>query len=234
MGAIGSEVSGDGLALLPVDTSKNADATRDFMLATGIDVSGKIIMSTDGPVLQNTYDTIIDQMKQHPDLISVQDIKDYDNNNAFAATNGISLAANTAYFGNTQGLATLYQGTVDSGFHPAGTTWKDIVSHELGHIAVRGYIKKQNPNASAAEISKLWASGSVSGKIVNDAINEIKKNYKAYGFTKVPTAQQLRKDISRYATKNRDETIAEAWADFHANGGQAKVLSRVIYGILTS
>jgi len=38
--------------------------------------------------------------------------------------------------------------------------------------------------------------------------------------------------ISRYATKNRSEAMAEAVADYRANGSRAKPLSQAIWKIL--
>ena len=125
MGSVGKEISGNGLALRPVDTSRNVDLTTQFEFETGISVSKKIVMSTDGQTLADLYDTIRDMRKQYPTLMSqLRTIDDETDNNSFAKTNGTTLRVNTAYFGNTQGLDTLYASTVASGFHPAGTTWR--------------------------------------------------------------------------------------------------------------
>lgn len=46
------------------------------------------------------------------------------------------------------------------------------------------------------------------------------------------TNDQLVAQISRYATKNRSEAMAEAVADYRANGSRAKPLSQAIWKIL--
>lgn len=232
MGSVGKEVSGGGLALLPSDTSQNVELTRQFTFDTGIDVPMKIVMSTDGEVLKDLYDTVRDMKQKYPSLMAgLTSLGDYKDNNSFAATNGTNLLVNTAYFGNTQGLDTLYASTVASGFHPAGTTWKDIDVHELGHVAVRAVGQKLY--SDPAELSKNWISGKLPARLVHEAYQEIKSAPNSYGFPYgLPSEAQLRREISRYATKNYHETIAEAWADYHANGNASKAMSRAIYAVM--
>ena len=232
MGSVGAEVSGGGLALLPTDTSQNVELTRQFTFDTGITVPLKIVMSTDGETLQATYDSIREMKRQYPDLMQgLKSIGDYTDNTSFAATNGMELKINTAYFGNTQGLDTLYQSTVSSGFHPAGTTWKDINTHELGHVALRGIAPKMY--SDPAELKRRWNNGTLPARIVHEAYAEIQSAPTSYGFrNKIPSESELRAAVSRYATKNFHETVAEAWTDYHANKGSSKALSRAIYAVM--
>lgn len=230
MGSLGLQM-GNAPALLPSDTSTNVEDARQFTFNTGLDVPLKLIMSTDGPVLQNTLNAIEKFRNQYPDLFNhLSSLGDYTDNSAFAATNGSNLLLNTAYFGNTEGLAALYQGTVDKGVHPAGTTWRDIVVHELGHVATRALIDKKY--STDADRIKDWSNGTTARLIVQNAVKSIQANYTNYGFTKKPTSAQLRADISKYASSNVNETIAEAWADHNANGSNAKPLSRVIWAAM--
>lgn len=232
MGSVGKEVSGGGLALRPVDTSRNVDLTTQFEFETGISVSKKVMMSTDGQTLADLYDTIRGMRQQYPTLMSgLRTIADETDNTSFAKTNGTTLRVNTAYFGNTQGLDTLYASTVASGFHPAGTTWRDIDAHELGHVALRGAGAKMY--SDPAQMAREWSNGKMPARIVHEAYEEIKSAPNSYGFPgKLPTESALRAAISQYATKNFHETIGEAWADYHANGNGSRALSRAIVAVL--
>lgn len=232
MGSVGYEVAGGGLALLPTDTSQNAEMTRKFMADTGLDVDSHVIMNTDGDVLKDVYDTIRDMKKRYPTFFShIDKISDYDDNNSFAATNGTTLRINTAYFGNTQGLDTLYASTVASGYHPAGTTWKDIDVHEMGHMAVRAIGEKLYSDKT--QLMRDWKNGKLPARLVHEAYAEIQSAPNSYGFRgKIPTERALRGAICRYALQNYHETVAEAWADYHANGNASKALSRAIVAIM--
>lgn len=235
MGSIGSVgyagFSMDGVIATPDDTSKNAGYTNDFLAKTGVDVSSTIITKVDGDVLKNTYDVMEQQMTLYPEYTSqLKEITDYGNNASFAATHGNDMLTNIAYFGNTKTLDAMYQRTVESGFHPKGTTWKDIVTHEMGHVVVRGLINKAYSTDAAR--AKAWGGSKFSGDIVRSATKQVQDNYKAYGFKTKPTQDALRKGISGYATKNYHETIAEAWADYHANGNNSQPLSRAVYDVI--
>lgn len=233
MGSVGNEVQGNGLALMPMDTSKNVELTRKFTFETGIQVPLKIVMSTDGSVLDSMYNSISDMKQKYPSAMrDLTKIEDYANNNSFAATNGTSLAVNTAYFGNTQGLETLYNSTVSSGFHPAGTTADSIVIHELGHVAVHSIGKKLYPDEQ--QFRRAWNNGTLPARLVHEAYKEIQSAPNSYGFhSKLPSERALRGAISRYSLKNFHETIAEAWADYHANGNSSKAMSRAIFATMS-
>lgn len=233
MGSVGKEVNAtSGVALLPSDTSQNVELTRQFTFDTGINVPLKIVMGTDGETLKDVYDTIREMREKYPDWMKgLTAIADETDNYSFGATDGKTLFINTAYFGNTQGLDTLYQSTVASGFHPAGTTWKDIDVHELGHVAVHAIGQKLFSDPK--EFTAAWNSGKLPARLVHEAYEEIKSAPNSYGFPgKLPTESELRAAISKYATKNFHETVAEAWTDYHANGTGAKALSRAIYTIM--
>ena len=232
MGSVGKEVSGGGLALMPSDTSQNVELTRQFMFDTGINVPMKIVMSTDGQTLADLYDTVRDMKKRYPTLMAgLTAIGDETDNNSFGSTDGSTLYVNTAYFGNTQGLDTLYASTVSSGFHPAGTTWKDIDTHELGHIAMHAIGKKWYTDPK--EFQRRWNNGTLPARLVHEAYDEIKSAPNSYGFPgKLPSEADLRKAISTYASQNFHETVAEAWTDYHANGNASKAMSRAIYAVM--
>ena len=126
---------------------------------------------------------------------------------------------------------TLYQSTVASGFHPAGTTWRDIDNHELGHVAMHAVGQKMYTDPK--EFKRRWNNGTLPARVVHEAYQEILSAPNSYGFRgKVPTEAKLREAVSRYATKNYHETIAEAWTDYHANKNASKALSRAIMTVM--
>ena len=228
MGSLGAVGWGSNVMATPIDTSKNADYTNEFLAKTGLNVDSAIITKTDGEILKNTYDVMAQQMALYPEYTEqLRALQDLANNNAYAATNGMDMKTNIGYHGNVNTIEAMYNYDVANGFHPQGTTWKDIVSHEMGHVVVRGIINKTY--ATDAERAKAWSNGTVARQIRKAAENEVIKNYKAYGFEKKPTVGELRRGISKYATHNADETIAEAWSDYHANGNNSTPLSRAIY-----
>lgn len=236
MGSIGSAgfyFSGEGVIATPEDTSKNADYTNDFQSKhPNVDVASTIITRVDGTVLKDMYDVMEQQMMLYPEYTSqLTSITDYGNNASFAATHGDDMMTNIAYFGNEKALNAMYEKTVADGFHPKGTTAKDIVTHEMGHVIVKGLIQKKYSGDPVAQ-AKAWRGSKFSGDIVRQAAKQVQQNYKAYGFDKKPTQESLRAAVSGYAIKNYHETIAESWADYHANGNNSQPLSRAIYDVI--
>ena len=231
MGSLGAVGFGSNVMATPIDTSRNAEYTNDFLAKTGLNVDSAVITKTDGEILKNTYDVISQQMALYPEYTSqMRNVQDLANNLAYAATNGMDMKTNIGYHGNINTLETMYNYDVSKGFHPKGTTWRDIVTHEMGHVIVRGLINKVYK--TSAEQANAWKNGTLSKQIRREAEKDVQKNWKAYGYDKKPTAAQLRREISRYATNNADETIAEAWADYHANGNSSMPLSRAIYSAM--
>lgn len=224
--------SGKPLAATPSDTSGNVQLTNDFEYKTKIDVSKDIMKKTDTQTLKSILDHVSGMVDKYPDLLkSLKSIDVRGRVNTLASTNGILLGINTAYFGDPNTVSLVYDASVDSGYHPKGTTWENIVDHEMGHVATYGVITKIH-NGNQAAIAKDWADGSINStasKIVHQAMDEVRNNYQAHGYAQKPTYAQLRKELSGYATKNWHETIAEAWADYHANGDNARAISKRIY-----
>ncbi len=95
----------------------------------------------------------------------------------------------------------------------------NIISHEMGHglesaLAQRNGTSLERHNEATRIVSKAAkvVKSSSQGKDmkINDMVSQ----------------------ISSYATKNRSETLAEAVADYRANGARAKPLSRAIWAEL--
>lgn len=195
-------------------------AIADFEKKRGITISQdlKNRMTTD-----NLYDAtkrIDDMMDSYPGYFStVKEIEDYSFTSSYAGmrTDGEVLYLNSKYYNDPKLMEAMYSYDVSLGFHPAGTTHNDIITHELGHavsdkIAINNHLQPEYANLL----------------IVGRAANEIRANSKSYGYTRKPSEKKLRTEISKYATKNYNETVAEAFADYHANKENAKPLSKAI------
>lgn len=143
-----------------------------------------------------------------------------------------------------------YKSDIKKGFHPKGTEYSEILTHELGHILNNEIINRKHKynvdNLAEDAINRKTAQ-----KIVNTAIKNTKitKEMVVNGFQNKYSADSLknvteqklietynryslddktkilRYSISRYAMENYAETFAEAVADYTANKENSNILS---------
>jgi len=138
---------------------------------------------------------------------------------------------NPDMFSSVEKVRESYANDVKSGFHPAGTTYENIMDHEIAHVlAGRLYAKAYRPGS--AEYYRALDGRTLEKNIVSEACRNAKKAAKQAGIARRLTNDELIAQISRYATTNRSETIAEAVADYKANGERANLLSVEIHKIL--
>ena len=125
-----------------------------------------------------------------------------------------------------------YAEDVAAGFHPAGTNLYSTMSHEMGHIMEgalyelkfqRGDYGPVGSGISYHEINRAISARAEAKDVIHKAYYSIPKAQR----TGTPT--EMRREISGYAMKNHSETIAEAIADYSANGNNAKPLSVAIW-----
>lgn len=119
-----------------------------------------------------------------------------------------------------------YAGDLRTNWHPAGTTADSIPVHEAGHLLDRALIDKRY--SSRYEAIMAWNKNTVAKSVVSEACKAAKKTADGKGLKNSDLIAQ----VSRYATKNRAETLAECVADYHANRERAKPLSREVWRIL--
>lgn len=137
------------------------------------------------------------------------------------------MGLNTDYFKyDSSHVEKTYANDVKSGFHPKGTSYKDVMVHEAAH-RLDGVISQ-----------KMWDAGgprtASSTQIVREAINNIKAQRGGKG-----RALDIQKSLSGYGARYYSshtgdsyvETFAEAIADYHANGKNANPLSKQIVNI---
>lgn len=119
-----------------------------------------------------------------------------------------------------------YVDSVKTRFHPSGTDVHSNGVHELGHAVEAWMIKKQAFNNVHA--LEDWSSCETAQNIVSRACRAAKKTPEGKGLKNF----DLRNGISRYALESESETIAEAFADYFANGDKSTVLSKEIIKIM--
>lgn len=126
-----------------------------------------------------------------------------------------NVAFNENYF-NKKKLTTAYDECVKSGYHPGRgnkTAVQAVAAHELGH-----HIN----NKLAARLGKD------SDALATEICNTARKQTKHRGVV------QMENKISRYASSNNKEAIAEAMADVYCNGKKAKKESIAIVNVIDS
>lgn len=104
---------------------------------------------------------------------------------------------------------------IESGWHPSRgnkTGIEALTAHEAGHMVNDAAAKKMNMSLHDA-----------AHHIVNEANASYGRHSKARDFAS---------RISGYATFNRAETIAEAFADVYCNGSNAKSESIAVVNVL--
>lgn len=139
---------------------------------------------------------------------------------AYAAGLG-KISFNTATYGTKGDPIQLTRFTEGGRFHPAeGGSFTFI--HEMGHILSNKYTLPPNVRGGFGDFDDAEKA------IVNRAFKAHKREFpdwKKSDFTGT---------ISRYASTNKSETIAEAFADVVINGSNAKRASRRVYDELVT
>lgn len=130
---------------------------------------------------------------------------------------------NRKFFNDENTIQKQYEKTINTGFHPKGTTYKDMGIHELGHSVTFEIIKSKYKDEKA--IAFDWNNDITSKEIVNQAFTNLGINDKL-------TKTMLRNNISVYARKKYSETIGEAFADYYANKEKSNILSKEIINIM--
>lgn len=132
----------------------------------------------------------------------------------------MTLKVSSKLYGN--GLDVLerqYKADCDVGFHPKGTTAKDIVWHEYGHV-IGGINAKKSLGVAANETISPFDGGKKVEFMLNKKAGKWEQSVyeKATGQKFTPGgARKYGGNISRYAQKNVKELFAEAFAEFNSS-----------------
>lgn len=134
---------------------------------------------------------------------------------------------NPDYYDDIAKLKDMIQGNV-AGFHPKNTGLLETGSHEMGHLLERALIDKSNFNQTDTAKIFSWNNSTEAKRVVFEACRAAKKTTEGKGLKNVELVEQ----VSRYAKKDRSETLAECVGDYIANGDNAAVLSKELWKIL--
>lgn len=158
-----------------------------------------------------------DMLKDYPnaplDQLLIATLKGVDAAGTLGYYDGSNIAINENYFNSAMDDA--YKECVKSGFHPSNgdkTGLQAVTAHEFGHAitdAVGRKIGKYDIQDAATAI-----------------VNEARKSTKHRGVV------QLENAISKYATTNNAEGVAEAVCDVYCNGSKAKKESQAIVNVI--
>lgn len=111
------------------------------------------------------------------------------------------------------------------GWSPKNTTLKSTIHHEMAHAVDRQYFEK-NYKDKLKNSEKQFSQGKTSNKLISTASKDSE-------FQKVASSSDYSlKSISKYAATSGHEAVAEAVADYMANGKKAAPLSQAIWRTL--
>lgn len=108
------------------------------------------------------------------------------------------IAINQKHFSNHAKLIESYERDLKAGFHTANTTYRSIVTHEVGH-AIDDYLTNTLHAAGMSGWKPKWVSATLRPKVMRACglkISDIEKN------------------VSGYATQNHLEWFAECFAEY--------------------
>lgn len=158
-----------------------------------------------------------DMLKDYPNAplkqLLIATLKGDDAYSTLGYYDGANIAINENYFNPAMDNA--YKECVKQGFHPSNgnkTGLQAVAAHEFGHAitdAVGSKINRPEIHDAADFI-----------------VNEARKQTKHRGVV------QMASKISRYATANNAETVAEAVCDVYCNGKNAKSESKAIVNVI--
>jgi hypothetical protein len=106
-------------------------------------------------------------------------------------------------------------------FHPEGSSIGNALSHIMGHLMERTLVNRIYPDPDDFMRVIAWKLGAVARVIYKEAKAELAEETGEA----LPSDLELRLGISECATINLSETLAEAMADYAANGEKANPLS---------
>lgn len=136
------------------------------------------------------------------------------------ACSGNKITFNPQYFSDNK-LVKLCKDQSSTGWWPPNASISSVGAHEAGHAVEMVLIQNNPAYKYDFERAVAWNNCTEAKRIVSQACKNIKKT--SYG--KGKKKYNLIGAISRYAQSNDSETLAEAFADVHANGQNANPLS---------
>jgi SPP1 gp7 family putative phage head morphogenesis protein len=129
-------------------------------------------------------------------------------NSIASVSYGGALKISTRHFWDTKESAKMYDRCIRLDFHPKGTEYMDVITHECSHM-----------------IERITDWNEFAPKVTNEALSYL-------GITSIKDKQLVAQSLSKYATYNEAEFMAESFADAISNGDKAKPISKEILKII--
>ena len=147
------------------------------------------------------YQQVFDR---YPQLIGAfSGVKSFDLGNGVYADCNLQtgqIRVSDTMYRNAQALARQYASDIRSNWHPAGTDWQAIITHEIGH-AIDGFISQKLDVGGRSFYRDWYQNSAMLQKKVADKLNI------------APTRDRISKEVSRYGASNTAEWFAEAFAE---------------------
>jgi len=182
--------------------------TNNEINITGTDLIGS-------KEIYKAYEQVFDRYPQLKEKFGPVEVKDLGitNFNVYGwceySTDG-KVELNKFKYENTVKLPALFQNDVDQGYHPKGTDWTAIVTHELGH-SIDGYLTFRLDDSDITEFGNHNFTGTG---------NKIHKGFSEYLIDSISKEMDItdktdyKELISEYAIKNEKEFFAEGFMEF--------------------
>ena len=201
----------DSIQWLPKGEELTAEQRRELMgyaAERGIVLTGLKRTDVDIDLMKETIDTAADMLKQYPELstpdlpFTIKVVNGMDAND-FAMTterkniNVVQLNANA--FRNRAKLAEEYEKLVRKKWFPAGTTYRSIIIHEIGHMYKR--TKKQD---------------------IISIVKQIMIKHEKTDISIESMIEYLKDNLSKYSTCGKlfgDEVVSEVFNAFYSGDG---------------
>lgn len=133
---------------------------------------------------------------------------------------GTEIYFNPKYYQDEIAFTDMCKRCSDSGWWPVNSSASSIGAHETGHAVEMLLLNLCDYNYDWERIID-WNKGKMSGRIVSQALKNIKKT--EYG--KGKKNAELMQNLSGYGATKKQECFAEAFADVASNGDKANPLS---------
>lgn len=109
------------------------------------------------------------------------------------------ITVSTLYYSDARKLAKTYEKDVAGGYHPAGTTWESILTHEFGHTIDDFLSNKLYLFGMKNHWEAKYASAALRPKVMKACGMKVSDAYK---------------EVSGYASKDHFEWFAECFAEY--------------------
>ena len=155
-------------------------------------------------IAKGVYEALDDIYKRFPELVgqlnslSTADLSGFTYAQCSVGIGHGGVTLNKKWFSNVEKIAKSISRDIAAGFHPVGTDWKAVVSHEFGHAIDDLLSRTYCASGMLNRYKPKWVSADLRPKVM-----------KACGL-KVSDA---RKEVSGYATKDHFEWFAECFGE---------------------